>query len=568
MNTDLTATFEFLAKTENEAAVDVLAAGLDCSHKVIQRAAVRALLDRRSPQGHQEVFRRLDELDQQCREIVKQRPERLADVVGSVLQDPESDDGDAACDAIAQFALYESLPMLVKVLLDVDRRHIRQVSKTILKLSESFYAELSGVAEGPKHKQQDILRERITACLEDAVRRFHRHEQMEVMEAFLLIVKPKNSTLLQLLQGTDNAAHQAAINVLSNSPRGGVIRLLLAFLEEPQIPRPLANVICYRSDAKFVDCLGRSVGTRPSKTMAAVLGRFALLVWAQPGHEVFDHLSEPAEEGVVNALMASAIHPSDVLPVIGHILLEGQPAGRRAAAVALAEFDDREAASYVLRAVNDEDPQVRARVIVQLRQRGIPGALSLLMRMADSPEKEVKRALRKAMPEFTFQQFLENYEQIPEQSLAIAGHLVRNLDPDVAQKVLAEMKVLSPVRRRRAVTVAGTMGLVPRLEEDIVKLLTDDDHMVRVAAAQTLAEGKSAPAWEALRDALLDRSFVVKEAAERSLEQISRSLLQNLARAEKDRDAEDRDAEDRNAEDRDAAGDEQPQQQPQQEVSR
>jgi len=68
------------------------------------------------------------------------------------------------------------------------------------------------------------------------------------------------------------------------------------------------------------------------------------------------------------------------------------------------------------------------------------------------------------------------------------------------------------------------MGLVQELEEHIVPLISDDDHMVRLAAAQSLADCETENSWERLRDALLDRSVVVQEAAERSLMQISRSL--------------------------------------------
>ena len=56
--------------------------------------------------------------------------------------------------------------------------------------------------------------------------------------------------------------------------------------------------------------------------------------------------------------------------------------------------------------------------------------------------------------------------------------------------------------------------------------------MVRAAAAEALAGCKSMPTWEALRDALLDQSFVVKQAAERSLEQISQYLLRPVQEEE------------------------------------
>jgi HEAT repeat protein len=145
--------------------------------------------------------------------------------------------------------------------------------------------------------------------------------------------------------------------------------------------------------------------------------------------------------------------------------------------------------------------------------------------MVDSPEEEVKQALRKAMPEFTLGQFLPNVEAMDEELRPIAGHLVRKIDPDIVPELAAAMEGPSPVGRRRAVVGASAMGLVQELEETVIRLLSDEDHMVRAAAAKALADCKSMPTWEALRDALLDQSFVVQQAAEQSLEQISQYLL-------------------------------------------
>ena len=113
---------------------------------------------------------------------------------------------------------------------------------------------------------------------------------------------------------------------------------------------------------------------------------------------------------------------------------------------------------------------------------------------------------------------------MPAELLPTTGHLVSKIDPDPAPRLAAEMEHLSPVRRRRAVLAAGAMGLIRGLEPSVIELLSDEDHMVRIAAAKTLADCDTMPSWEALRDALLDRSVIVREAAESSLHQICHSL--------------------------------------------
>jgi HEAT repeat protein len=210
------------------------------------------------------------------------------------------------------------------------------------------------------------------------------------------------------------------------------------------------------------------------------------------------------------------------------LLREGKPGGRRAAAEALAEFDGPEADALVLETLKDDDPLVRAHLIRQVRSRRIPGRMSLLIQMVDSPHEEVRAALRDALPEFTLEQFRANFDSMAEELLSTAGHLVRKIDVDVRPKLTGQMGGLSPVRRRRAVLAAGAMGLVPDMEESVIGLLSDDDHMVRTAAAKALADCETMPSWDALSAALFDRSVIVQEAAEQSLNRISQSLLEQV----------------------------------------
>ncbi|HUT10983.1 MAG TPA: HEAT repeat domain-containing protein [Thermoguttaceae bacterium] len=534
MGASLNKTFDYLSKTENEAALEVLIAGLDASHQPTQHLALRTLMDRRDPQGHREVFRRLPKLDEHCRAIVSERPERLKNVVGETVRNADGKSCASACNAIVAFRLYEVLPALVSVLSNEENPNTDLVAHTVLKLTESFYRELSGIDDQPARKNQENLRIRITGALEDAVKKYHRHERKEIVEALLLLAKSKSVVLRRLLQRPEERSHHAIVESLSYSPRGGVTRLLLAFLEDPQMPLVVAKVICGRCDAKFVGHLARTVGSHPTKTVVETLERFDSIAWALPGHEVFGKLDDAAQEGAVQIVVNSSMDRALALKVIGYLLMEAKPAGRRAAAKALGQFEGPEANTLVIKGLNDEDPQVRANLLVQVRSRRIPGALSLMIRMVDSRDEEVHRALREAMPEFTFCHFLANLDNMPENLIATAGHVVSKIDRECKSKLEAEMTGPSPVRRRRAVQAAVATGLADDLEQTIILLLSDEDHVVRVAAAKSLADCKTLPTWEALRDALLDRSFVVKEAAEKSLQRISQSLLEVVEDEEAD----------------------------------
>jgi hypothetical protein len=74
MPVGLTTTFQYLIKTQNELADEVLLRALDSPHPPIRDLAVRAILDRRSPVGHHEIFHRFPSLDEHCKAIISERP--------------------------------------------------------------------------------------------------------------------------------------------------------------------------------------------------------------------------------------------------------------------------------------------------------------------------------------------------------------------------------------------------------------------------------------------------------------------------------------------------------------
>jgi len=534
MNVGLKSTFQFLTKTENEAAVEVLIAGLDCPHRAIRDRALRSLLTRPSPKGHQEVFRRLPGLDKRCRSIITERPERLARAAGTALKTMDQATCTAVLDGILSLRLYDTMPALVALLKEKDSPSFDPAVRTIVKLTESFYQELSDSQEKPKRNDLDSLRRRVTFALEEAVGRFSTHRRTEVLEAFLLVAKHQNATLRRLLRDPRERSRAALVDVLSKSSRGGVIRLLLGFLEDPRLPHVIKDILAARTDLKFVQNLVQKTGSRPSGSVARTLARFDSFAWGRPRHKVFKQLDGAGQYNAVQLLTASAMKRDELFEIVAFLLVEGKPGGRRAAAHALAEFEGPEAEALVKKALADEDPVVRAALIRQLRSRQIPGAMSLLIGMVGNPHEEVRQALREALPEFTYEHFMANFDSLAEALLPTAGHLVRKIDADVRPRLTDDMEGRSPVRRRRAVSAAGAMGLVREMEPLVIKRLSDDDHMVRMVAAKALADCDTMPTWEALRDALFDRSVIVQEAAERSLIQISQSLLPEVEQPEEE----------------------------------
>ena len=77
MGEGLTMTFEVLSRSDNEAAVEVLIAGLDNANPAIQEGSLVALLGRRPAAGGREILDRMSRMKPEWKAIVGQHQGRL-----------------------------------------------------------------------------------------------------------------------------------------------------------------------------------------------------------------------------------------------------------------------------------------------------------------------------------------------------------------------------------------------------------------------------------------------------------------------------------------------------------
>jgi HEAT repeat protein len=315
---------------------------------------------------------------------------------------------------------------------------------------------------------------------------------------------------------------------LSVSPRGGVIRLVLSFLEDANLPAVVLQVLAGRDDAKFVEHLVRQTGPEPSPAVAGIFRQVDRIGWARPGHPVWAALDSDGQYNAVRLIAVSSVPREELLAVLADVQATGQPGGRRAAARTLADLKGPAADHLAVRGLKDDDPEVLAHLIPQIRPRGLPDADDLLTALADHPDPRVHAALREALPEFDLRHFLANFDALSTGTRRAQGRVVARIGVNVTGQLAEEIRSFTPERRRRAALAAGVMGVAPQLEENVIHLLADQDQVVRAAAAEALADCPTRAAYEALHTALADRSSMVRAAAERGLARF-RDLLDQQA---------------------------------------
>lgn len=517
----LSVTFEVLAKTRNEAAVNVLLPNLDSSQRVLQEGSLRALLDRKSLVGQHEILDRLHMLDEGLRKIIEEKPGRMSKALRDAVLGNDSQTCLNGCRAILKLREYDLIPALISALEDESNPHNALAADTLLELARLLYAELAGPRDYTRWRDPQLVRRNTLQSLEQSLKRYGNHKRVQVVESFLLLVNRDNATLKQILHDPHDAAYLPVVQLLQHSTRGGVIRLVLSFLDDPEAPRPALSALAHRVDLKFLRNLCRRIGDEPSPTAAHNLARIHNFAWAKGDPKILDELDEDEQQAAIEILMRSEMRRLDVYDTIAYLLRNGKPAGRRRAARELEHFSGADANELTIEMLSDPDPKVQAHVVAQLRPRGIPGALNQLIEHLDSPHEEVRQAARDGLAEFSFSRFIKAIDTLDEDVQRRTGALVKKVDPDTLPRLREEMASRVRSRRLRGLNVAALMDVVPDVEASVIGLLSDEDHLVRLHAAQALAQSSSETAQEALKEAQMDNSHVVQQAAKRSLLEIA-----------------------------------------------
>jgi HEAT repeat protein len=527
----LKTTFEVLSTTENDAASPVLVSALDSCHAAIREGALRGLLARRSLVGEREVVRRLHLFDARWRSIVSGHRGGMSRAIRDAILGKDVQTCVNGCAAVLWFHEFELIPALATVAEDAKNPNADLAAGTLLELAETLYEGLVAPQEYRSRRDAQIVRHSVTVSLEHAVERFKKHKRPEVIEAFLILAERDNATLKRILQDPHHGSYLAILDMLLRSGRSGVLRLLLGYLDDPSPPLSAIAALGKRNDLKFLDHLTRRVGREPSSVILRNLKRLASIPWLRTERAILDELDEPAQEGMVQLVMASSVHRLEVFEAIEHLMVRGKAAGRRAASKALAEFNGAAANALAVKGLDDADPEVRANVIVQLRWRGIPGVLPRMVDLADSPHEIVRSAVRQSLGEFTVERFLSVFDVLDEEARHNTAALVRKIDAESIPTLADELGVLSRSRRLRALAVVDMLEAARQVEESVIALLADEDHLIRAEAARVLGGCNSHEARAALQEALFDRSIAVAEAAQRSLEEFKAVVATEPQRA-------------------------------------
>lgn len=519
----------YLAHTRNQAAVPVLASALASTRLEIRLGAIHGLVVRRNPEGHSQILARFptfndEELAELAATLIRSQHKMLATLRDVLLSDDQRL-CDNACHVILMGRVYQIIPTLVEVAEYSTHRHSEQALATLVQLASLFHRET--FARGAdKTCEPGIVRRQILPSLEMSVVRYDEHRRQEIIDAFLLVVPPTNETFLKILRERSHCCHQPVLNSLSTSAVVPILDLLTRLLHDMDIPVSALKAIGARLDRKFLDYLLHNIGWPVSLRVLENFRKLKQVHWLDDRREVLLDLDGRAQRVAIEVAKSGCVERKTYLALLKFLLQQGDPEGRRAACDALGEFRDRQIDQLIVQTLRDSDPRVQAAAVRQIRDRGFHDAMERLVKLLDHRAPEVRDAARSSLAEFNYSRYRSVFDTLDDASRHKIGHLVAKVDPTATRRLGEELASPALSTKMRALEMTQFMEVADEVFDRLAQLVYDPDVGVRAEAAAALGFCRREEAIPLLHNVDNDTNYFVREAANRSIDQIAeRSLV-------------------------------------------
>ena len=255
----LALTYETLATTRNEAAIDVLLSLLGRPNDPNRKSAINALLRRTEPRAPESLLASWETLAPEDIYLMRASKKWFKESIATALEGK----GDSLARAIQAASDLRLVDVVPKLILLAESHGVAEVRQAAGDAVQTLVAPLGD--EARNDRGQAAVRGPIIARLVDSVRRFAMHRNEQMVESFLMTSAWSDPDLRQILS-EPSTIRELIAKQLAQSTQPGVLDLLAGYIRRKNMPDWLASITTGRQDVAFRDALLRRIGSEPTAT--------------------------------------------------------------------------------------------------------------------------------------------------------------------------------------------------------------------------------------------------------------------------------------------------------------
>ncbi len=498
-------TYETLAATRNEAAVDVLIAALDDPNAANRRRALGALLKRKEPRSSEQVLANWGKLNADDLRVLRPKKSWLNDAIGQALRG-QGENVLTAITAAESLQMASVIPQLTLLAESSASRDIQQ------RASEAVIAIVQPLGRAARaDRDRPTVRGPVLARLADSVRRFSMHRNEQLVDAFLLVSTWGDGELRQMTS-EDGPQMELICKRLMFTAFPGVIDLLSGFVRRRSIPERIGGIIQARTDEPFREALLRKITSEPTATVLNNIRDIGIPKCCLGGEQILDDIAPDYRAAMIHLYVAGN---HDVIETL-HLIAAAVEAGggcENAAAMGLSRCE-----------VPDVDLWMRAAICVADGDAVAIAAddnARLLQRLIDLlcyPDAALCRGVRRVLGPLHADQMLHRFESLRPRSRRRLGRVVMMVDPDAVERVRDALRHPVLQNRLEAISMADALAVVDLLSDAFTHIAHQDHLQARVRAAEVMSDATGDATLWLLREMTELPECPVRDAALASLE--------------------------------------------------
>jgi hypothetical protein len=524
-------TFQVLAQSKNQAATGLLESAFHSTNVLARKLAGNILISRRSGKGLDAIIRNFDPADPDLVKLINVNREKLMSGLHGTIVDKDTELARQAFQLAYSQSFYEVLPTLAAYCLGPGSQETSGASLhgDFLKFLDKYTAALDKNDPSEHHLLYNTVLPELTKILIQKIGeyRYTRHElSLTVylrLYPFLTDAGVGHDLYLQL-RLSNSPVYVAAYRRLLQDSEPYVFHVITRCLDRLNPPPIVSLIISERADIPFLDALFRGIKLPLTLEHKTNLAKLPPLTWINQIDDFLDQFDVDAQCGLVVLLQNANLPEEESRTHFLNIFEHGKGAGRVAALSALAQCSGANIDRLIWEAAGDSDPAVQVEAMTQLNSRKIAGAMTRIMQFVESPHEEVRKAVKKLLPSFRFDRFIQTFDQLDDDSRRRMFGIVRMLDkrtPDELTKMLHSDETI--LKAKALLCIDYCLDIVPLVEDALCDILIHEEMpTLRSKAAELLVAGQQETSRSMLVQALhRDVNPVVRDAARKSLEERS-----------------------------------------------
>jgi HEAT repeat protein len=510
-------TIRFIGKSANPAANEILQRLLAHVDTDFRKLAFNALYLKKDPEVYVLLFKQFLNDEEYWGRPGVVATERLGKLADAAMRDVSKQHRETAANMTMKYKLYEMLPTVILYVESQDQQLATLMRKVLLHLAESFYNDIME-ATPEDRRNFDRKREWFVSQLDGPVKRYTVNGIDEAIQSLLIITK-KDFDLMKLVAADSRSATGKKLaEFLRTGTHRSYLRVLLNYVDDPDSPGTMDEIISQRSDALFVRKLLELVGRDPSPEFRSAVKRFQELAWFKADNTDLPTLVEGLEPNAVQLLQSVSFPKDVVIPLYKFFLERESVESRRAAAESVRWLVGEEINRLLLKFVDNSDPQTTAILFRLLKSREVHGIDEVYPKLLERPESIIRQAVYDMVPDIHVETFASRVSQMTPGTAQKTGRYVRLADPNTFKVIDDDIKSPIPIRRSSACKVAMYTGYSKEFLARIIEIAEyDDEHSVRLAAISALSTIMVKEALESLKRMSGDRSTDIREAVESAI---------------------------------------------------